>query len=509
VKEGCTRNLEKSRRRRLENSGGSSQNKSSSATSVPLFFFVAVPFEMTRRSINLLQYWLTIGLFSVPSIAFILAGYIRFASGYFAKADFDPYAYSILTVLVTLLWAFVVEHLGVNKLSTLLTLQTGFITATKATVYCALLSLSVLFFYRPADFARIFVALGCLLILIISLVMIHFFRGAMHILEQSPNGRFPIAILGADEYAERVGRHLSHSPPARCRVACYVALSDQTTTALASPVLPWDHLEDVVEAYHCQEIVVALPPQRLGEVKEILKVVQHLCIPARLVLDLGEGVFVPERIFDYYGIPLLDVQPYPIDTVSYAVGKRAFDITFSCLALLFTAPVMMVIATLTKLTSRGPILFLQERVSLNGKRFKMFKFRTMFVNDSDACNFQHTCRSDVRITPFGRFLRKTSLDELPQFLNVLQGDMSVVGPRPELTFFVQKFRSEIPWYMSRHNVKCGITGWAQVNGLRGSDSSIPQRIQYDLYYLQNWTFGLDLRIIAMTILSGLINRNAY
>jgi Undecaprenyl-phosphate glucose phosphotransferase len=464
---------------------------------------------MIRRSINLLEYWLTIGLFSVPGIAFILAGYIRFESGYFAKANFDPNAYIILTVLVTLLWAFVVEHLGLNRLCTLLTLQTGFITATKATVYCALLSLSVLFFYRPTDFARIFVALGCLLILIISLGMIHFFRGAMYVLEQSPNGRFPIAILGADEYAERVGRHLSHSPPARCKVACYVALPDQVIKTLDSPVLAWDRLEDVVETYRCQEVVIALPPQRLGEAQGILKVVQHLCVPARLVLDLGEGVFVPERIFDYYGIPLLDVQPYPVDTVSYALGKRVFDIVFSSLALLLTSPIMIATAMLIKLTSSGPILFLQERVSLNGKRFKMFKFRTMFVNNSEACNSQHTCRADARITPFGRFLRKTSLDELPQFLNVLQGDMSVVGPRPELTFFVQKFRNEIPWYMSRHNVKCGITGWAQVNGLRGSDSSIPQRIQYDLYYLQNWTFGLDLRIIGMTILSGLINRNAY
>jgi FlaA1/EpsC-like NDP-sugar epimerase len=193
-------------------------------------------------------------------MAFILAGYVRFESGYFAKTDFDPYAYIILTVLVTLLWAFVVEHLGLNKLSTLLTLQTGFITATKATVYCALLSLSVLFFYRPTNFARIFVALGCLLVLIISMVMIHLFRGAMHVLEQTPNGRFPIAILGADEFAQKVGHHLANSPPARCIVACYVALPNQTVASLDSPVLHWDNLEDVVEAYHCMEIVVALPP---------------------------------------------------------------------------------------------------------------------------------------------------------------------------------------------------------------------------------------------------------
>ena len=163
----------------------------------------------------MLQYWLTIGLFSVPSMAFILAGYVRFESGYFAKTDFDPYAYIILTALVTLLWAFVVEHLGLNELSTLLTLQTGFITATKATVYCALLSLSVLFFYRPTDFARIFVALGCLLILIISMVMIHFFRGAMHVLEQTPNGRFPIAILGASKWVTRERFFNSEKNPVR------------------------------------------------------------------------------------------------------------------------------------------------------------------------------------------------------------------------------------------------------------------------------------------------------
>src|SRR5215470_9926890 len=156
---------------------------------------------MTRRSINLIQFWLTISLFSIPAIAFAAAGYIRFKSGYFSYAEVDIYPYFIFTVLVTLLWAFVVDHLKLNKLTTLLTLQTGIRTATLATVYCTVLTLSVAFFYRTGNFARVFVVVGCFLMFIFSLGMIHFYRWVMHVIEHSTNGRFPIAILGADDFA--------------------------------------------------------------------------------------------------------------------------------------------------------------------------------------------------------------------------------------------------------------------------------------------------------------------
>jgi Undecaprenyl-phosphate glucose phosphotransferase len=464
---------------------------------------------MTRRSINLIQFWLSIALFSIPSIAFAVAGYIRFRSGYFTAAYVDVYSYFVFTVLVTLLWAFIVEQLGLNKFTTLLSLQTGIRTAILATSYCTVLALSLAFFYRTTNFARLFIVIGCSFIFLLSLGMIHLFRWLLHAIEQSTNGRIPIAILGADEFAEGIARHLSDSRLARCKVACFVALPNQVLGNLNSPVLKWTQLDDVVDVFHCKELLVALPPEHLGEAKKVLQVVQHLCIPARLVLDLGEGVFLPERIFDYYGIPLLDIRPYPIDTVGYALGKRAFDIAFSLFVLLCAAPLMLLITFLIKLTSRGPVLFVQERVSLNGHRFKMLKFRTMHLQDSSASNCLHTERHDQRITAMGRILRRVSFDELPQFINVLKGDMSVVGPRPELTFFVQKFRHEIPLYMSRHNVKCGITGWAQVNGLRGSDTSIANRIQYDLYYLRNWSLGLDLKIILMTVFNGLASRQAY
>jgi len=464
---------------------------------------------MTRKSINLAQFWLTIAFFSIPGIAFSIAGYIRFRSGLFADAEVDVQSYVMFTILVTLLWAFIIQHYKLNQIVTILTLQTGVRMAALATLYCTLFSLSGFFFYRAIDFARIFVLVGCGLLFVFSFCLIQLVRGAMYAIEKSSNGRFPVAILGADDFAVDIARHLSSSRLARCKVACFVALPEQIVTTQDSPVVQWDCLNDVVDVFHCVEVFVALAPHRMGEAQRILQTVQHLCIPARMVLNLGEGVFVPERIFDYYGVPLLDVRPYPVDTVAYSLGKRVFDFVFSFVALLFASPFMCLFALAIKLTSRGPVFFTQERVSLNGRRFRMLKFRTMELQDSHSSNSRHTRRDDKRITFVGRFLRRASLDELPQFINVLKGDMSVVGPRPELTFFVEKFRQEIPWYMARHNVKCGITGWAQVNGLRGSDTSIPHRIQYDLYYMRNWSLSLDLKIIFLTLFNGLVNPQAY
>jgi exopolysaccharide biosynthesis polyprenyl glycosylphosphotransferase len=176
--------------------------------------------------------------------------------------------------------------------------------------------------------------------------------------------------------------------------------------------------------------------------------------------------------------------------------------------LFLTLPFLAAIALFVRLTSPGPVFFAQERVGLNGNPFRMYKFRTMREAPVSESETQWTTREDARRTPIGAFLRKTSLDELPQFFNVLKGDMSVVGPRPERPHFVHKFLKDVERYDRRHALKVGITGWAQVNGWRG-DTSIAKRVEHDLYYLQNWSFVFDLRIILMTIFAGLINKNAY
>jgi exopolysaccharide biosynthesis polyprenyl glycosylphosphotransferase len=176
--------------------------------------------------------------------------------------------------------------------------------------------------------------------------------------------------------------------------------------------------------------------------------------------------------------------------------------------LLLGSPLFLTIALAIKLSSPGPIFFEQERVGANRRPFRMLKFRTMRVSTARESDTRWTTPNDSRVTLIGAFLRKTSLDELPQFINVLKGDMSVVGPRPERPFFANRFKTEVPQYMLRHQVKTGITGWAQVNGWRG-DTSISKRVEHDLYYIENWSLGFDLKIILMTISNGLVNKNAY
>ena len=192
----------------------------------------------------------------------------------------------------------------------------------------------------------------------------------------------------------------------------------------------------------------------------------------------------------------------PVDSFAYLTVKRAFDLAFATCVLVLLSPVLLFIALAVKLTSRGPVLFRQERVGRRGGMFHMLKFRTMAVRPQSETDTVWTVPVSDRITPFGRFLRRTSLDELPQFINVLRGEMSVVGPRPERPFFVEEFQKRIEGYSCRHDGVVGITGWAQVNGLRG-DTCIQTRVAYDVYYLRNWSLLFDARIICRTVLDVL------
>jgi exopolysaccharide biosynthesis polyprenyl glycosylphosphotransferase len=227
-----------------------------------------------------------------------------------------------------------------------------------------------------------------------------------------------------------------------------------------------------------------------------------------VVVDLGEGVGIRDRLIDLGGIHMLDLRPTLAESGPYLFEKRIFDIVFSALVVLLTLPVSLLISLVIKLTSRGPIFFVQERVGLNGRLFQMYKFRTMKVGSQEEGDTRWTSSEDPRRTPIGAFLRKTNLDELPQFVNVLKGDMSIVGPRPERPHFVEKFLDEFDRYNFRHTFKAGITGWAQVNGWRG-DTSIAKRVEYDLYYLRNWSLTFDLQIITMTLLRIFSSKNAY
>ena len=211
---------------------------------------------------------------------------------------------------------------------------------------------------------------------------------------------------------------------------------------------------------------------------------------------------------DFLGLPLIHIRHVPLMEAGNAFIKRAMDIVGSLLCIVLFSPIMLAAAIAVKLSSPGPLIFKQERVGLHNRTFKMYKFRSMTVQKASEEVSKWTTKNDVRVTPVGRFIRKTSIDELPQLFNVLKGDMSLIGPRPERPFFVDKFKEEIPRYMIKHQVRPGMTGWAQVNGLRG-DTSIRKRIELDLFYIENWSVSFDIRILFLTVFKGFVNKNAY
>jgi exopolysaccharide biosynthesis polyprenyl glycosylphosphotransferase len=223
---------------------------------------------------------------------------------------------------------------------------------------------------------------------------------------------------------------------------------------------------------------------------------------------LGDQPPTSDRLLNVNGVWMVNVCHTPTESVMYMILKRGFDIAFSTAVLLVSAPLMLTIAALVKLTSPGPVLFAQSRVGFKGDVFKMYKFRTMRVSSAAEGDKLWTSANDSRRTPVGTFLRRSSLDELPQFFNVLKGEMSVVGPRPERPYFVEKFTSEVPRYCARHYLKVGITGWAQVNGWRG-DTCITKRVEHDLYYLRNWSLLFDLRIVIRTVVDAVNAKHAY
>jgi len=272
------------------------------------------------------------------------------------------------------------------------------------------------------------------------------------------------------------------------------------------PVLgPLSELESVLEKDDISDVYVALDLNNYNKILLTLKVVNKYVVNVRLIPDLFQLLTLKTRIEDLDGFPVISVDEPPLRGV-LLLAKRLMDIVVSATFLLLFSPFLLLIGLLIKLTSKGPVLYHQERMGLDGKKFIMHKFRTM-VCDAESQTGPVMCSpDDPRITKVGKFLRRFSLDEIPQLVNVLKGEMSLVGPRPERPVFVKEFREKIPKYMLRHKVKSGVTGWAQVHGLR-QDTPIDKRLDYDFYYIQNWSLSLDLKILWKTLRKGFIDRN--
>ena len=268
------------------------------------------------------------------------------------------------------------------------------------------------------------------------------------------------------------------------------------------------NLEIILPENKMDEIAITLSLEDYDNLEHIVDLCERSGVHTKFIPDYGS--LFPSRPYteDLMGLPVINIRYVPLTNTWNALLKRMVDIFGSIFCIILFSPVMLVAAVGTKMTSEGPVIYKQTRIGLHSKPFTMYKFRTMRVQSAEEEKKGWTTRGDDRVTKFGSFLRRTSIDEMPQFFNVLAGKMSLVGPRPERPQFVDKFREEIPRYMVKHQVRPGITGWAQINGYRG-DTSIRKRIEHDIYYIENWSLGFDFRILFLTVFKGFINKNAY
>lgn len=269
-----------------------------------------------------------------------------------------------------------------------------------------------------------------------------------------------------------------------------------------------DNLNIILPQNRLDEIVITLGLSEYHKLERIVGMCEKSGVHTKFIPDYNN--IIPTRPYteDIQGIPVINIRHVPLNNTLNWISKRVMDIFGSLFAIVLFSPVMLIVALTIKITDPGPLIFKQERIGLKNKPFYMYKFRSMVMQSESDEEKGWTRKDDPRVTPIGHFIRKTSIDELPQLFNILKGDMSLVGPRPERPQFVEKFKEEIPRYMIKHQVRPGLTGWAQVNGYRG-DTSIRGRIECDLYYIENWTLGLDLKIIILTFFKGFINKNAY
>jgi exopolysaccharide biosynthesis polyprenyl glycosylphosphotransferase len=450
---------------------------------------------------------LRIVVYSLPLFAFGLSSYIRFRSVWPLHVNsVIPQDYLALLLFTELVWIFATNHYKLSSVTNLFWEHTGIRAGSLASGATFLSQAALLVFMNQLNISRTFIVLSNA-VLFLSVVATRNLVRLTPAVSSWPRKREKIVIVGTDQHARRVVKLLRRVPFFRCDIQAYLQLPGQPVVVDDAPVLSAGeplHLETL----SFDEVVVAIPAERYMQVSPIIDGLQGLGKPVRAILDLGPRLSVREKLFQVGRLQMMSLGFFPIESFAYTVLKRGFDLAFAAFALIVMSPVFAIVALLVRLSSPGPILFRQDRIGQHGSGFTLLKFRTMTCSATVESDTIWTTQGDSRCTAIGAVLRKFSLDELPQLINVLRGEMSLVGPRPERPYFVAKFRKNIQRYNARHCCQVGITGWAQVNGLRG-DTSISDRLQHDLYYMHNWSFALDLQILARTMFTVLRGENGY
>lgn len=444
--------------------------------------------------------------------AWLLAYYLRFYTQIVpVTKGIPPFSrYVSLTVPVVLLWLVVFAFFHLYRTNRITRRTTELAQVLKAQAVAVMIFVMLTWVVTEYRFSRVvivyFAVLSGAYLLLSRLAL----RNALRRLVLAGVKTREVVVVGTGESARAVVYRMGRMPELGLRVRGFFNRDGTAEPSLSAPVLgAYADLARVIAELDgkLDEVVIALPRAEANEQDSILRSLGDTVLSVQLVPDLYDYLTFGCTVEDFDRIPVLALNESPLDPIG-AFLKRSLDLFGAVTALLIFSPLFFFIAIAVKLTSRGPIFYGQERMSTDGSRFRMWKFRSMRTDAEKESGAVWAVKGDDRRTPIGAFLRSTSLDEIPQFWNVLTGEMSLVGPRPERPEFVAQFRGHIPRYMLRHKVKAGITGWAQVNGWRG-DTSLERRIECDLYYIRHWSFWLDLKILLLTPLKGFVNKNAY
>ena len=378
----------------------------------------------------------------------------------------------------------------------------------KVNILAFILLVSILFIINQPDFSRIMLFLLAIIGAFFGIIERFTIRSILKRIRVNNKNLKHILIVGDNDLAFTFARRIRDNPYLGFVVSGFLGRSEHVGRQIeGSRVIgSFDDIDEILDMNSFDRVVLAIPLKYYYKINELVESCERVGIKAEIIPDYIRYFPAQPSVDMIEDIPIINIRYVPLDDEFNKFLKYTSDYVIAIIAIIITSPIMIITAIAIKLTSPGPIIFKQERIGHNSKPFMMYKFRSMKVQNPNEEKSEWTTKDDPRKTRVGEIIRKTSIDELPQFFNVLKGDMSVVGPRPERPYFVEQFKETVPKYMVKHQVRPGLTGWAQIHGCRG-DTSITKRIEYDIEYVENWHMGLDLAIMIKTAVKK--NPNAY
>lgn len=448
----------------------------------------------------------------VITLSLILAFYLRFNTSIFVTSEWhlDFGTYMLPLVGIIPLFIFIYDSMGLYSPHRVKRISQEVVTIFKANAAGVIILINILFIIKQVDYSRLVLFLFAIFGVVLSTLERVALRVILRKLRTNGFNLKHILVIGAGELGVSFAHKILQNKQLGYNVIGF--LDDEKKLGykiLDARVMGHiDELDRIIRENDLDEVIIAIPLKDYERLHDIIKACEKLGVKAQIIPDYYKYLPARPYVDQLDDMTLINIRYIPLDDAFNKLIKRVMDILISLAAIILTSPILIITALLIKLTSPGSIFFKQVRVGMNRREFEMYKFRSMKMQTEEEEKSQWTTKNDPRKTRFGEFIRRTSIDELPQLFNVLKGDMSIIGPRPERPFFVDKFKEEVPKYMIKHHVRPGITGWAQVNGFRG-DTSIKARIEHDIYYIENWNIWLDIKIIFLTFFKGLINRNAY